>query len=70
MRKRGIVKWWSNEKGYGFITPDDGSEEIFCHFTGIKKNGPGKRNLSDGQLVEFDVVQNEKGWMAADVTSA
>ncbi|HLE77406.1 MAG TPA: cold-shock protein [bacterium] len=61
----GAVKWFSNEKGYGFITPEDGSKDVFVHFTGIE--GDGYRSLSEGQRVEFTVTQGQKGPQATGV---
>ena len=61
---RGIIKWFNNEKGYGFI---NGSvdEDIFVHYTAIKQEG--YKTLSDGQTVEFDLVRTEKGLQATNV---
>jgi len=61
----GVVKWFSPEKGYGFITPDDGSKDVFVHFSAI--TGSGYRNLEEGQRVSFDVQDGEKGPQAAEV---
>ncbi|HVM11035.1 MAG TPA: cold-shock protein [Actinomycetota bacterium] len=60
----GTVKWFSNEKGYGFISREDG-DDIFVHFSAIA--GEGYRSLQEGQQVEFDVVDGEKGQQAANV---
>ena len=61
----GVVKWFSPEKGYGFITPDDGSADVFVHFSAIE--GDGYRNLDEGQKVEFEVTQGQKGPQASGV---
>jgi len=62
----GVVKWFSAEKGFGFITPDDGSADVFVHFSAIQ--GDGYKNLDEGQKVEFDVTQGQKGPQAANIT--
>lgn len=64
MTKRGTVKWFSNQKGYGFIEYGDG-EDIFVHFTGIQMEG--FRKLSEGQVVEFRAVEGARGLQATDV---
>ena len=61
----GVVKWFSPEKGYGFITPDDGGKDVFVHFSAI--TGSGYRNLEEGQRVSFDVQEGQKGPQAAQV---
>ncbi len=61
---QGTVKWFSNEKGYGFIAGSDG-EDVFVHFSAIQ--GDGYRSLAEGQSVEFDVTDGEKGKQAANV---
>ena len=61
----GHVKWFNPEKGFGFITPEDGSADVFVHFSAI--SGEGYRNLEEGQKVEFDVTQGQKGPQAANV---
>jgi CspA family cold shock protein len=61
----GTVKWFSPEKGYGFITPEDGSADVFVHFSAIA--GAGYRNLDEGQRVEYEVTQGDKGPQAANV---
>ena len=63
----GTVKWFSRVKGYGFIQPDDGSEDIFVHYSSIV--GEGFRNLEQGQRVEFSTEDTPKGLQAADVVA-
>ena len=62
---RGTVKWFSEQKGYGFITPDEGGKDLFVHFSNIV--GEGFRNLEDGQAVEFEAAQGKKGPEAQSV---
>lgn len=62
---RGVVKWFNNQKGYGFITDDNG-EDVFVHYTAIKMEG--YKVINEGAKVEFDVVQGEKGAQAQNVT--
>jgi len=64
----GTVKWFSAEKGYGFITPEDGSRDVFVHFSGIA--GEGHRSLDEGQRVSFNAEDGEKGPRAVDVKPA
>jgi len=61
---QGTVKWFSNEKGYGFISRADG-EDVFVHFSAI--SGEGYRSLHEGQEVEFDIVDGDKGQQASNV---
>jgi CspA family cold shock protein len=63
-REVGTVKWFNGSKGYGFIERE-GEDDVFVHFSEIQ--GEGFRNLEEGQRVEFDVVQGQKGWQAAKV---
>lgn len=63
----GMVKWFSSEKGFGFLTPDDGGKDLFVHYTAIE--GEGFRNLEDGQWVEYEVTQGRKGPQAVNVRS-
>ena len=65
MRVAGTVKWFNDEKGFGFITRDDGEKDVFCHFSAIQ--GEGFRSLAEGQKVEFEVVQGAKGPAAEGV---
>lgn len=62
---RGTVKWFSERKGFGFIVPDDGSEELFVHHSNIA--GDGFKTLTDGQAVEYTAGQGKKGPEATDV---
>jgi len=61
---QGTVKWFSNEKGYGFIEREEG-DDVFVHFSAI--NMEGYKTLTEGQRVEFDIVQGDKGLQAANV---
>jgi len=65
-RVTGTVKWFNGTKGYGFIAPDDGSEDVFVHFSAIQADG--YRNLEEGDRVEFTVEEGQKGLQAAAVT--
>jgi len=62
---QGVVKWFSAEKGYGFITRDDGEGDVFVHYTAILEDG--YRTLEEGQRVSFEVVQGTKGPQAKNV---
>jgi CspA family cold shock protein len=64
-RVRGTVKWFNGEKGYGFITPEEG-EDLFVHYSEIQ--GGGFRSLNEGAKVEFEVTQGKKGKQASAVT--
>jgi cold shock protein len=62
----GVVKWFNDGKGFGFITPDDGSKDLFAHFSEIKGGG-GFRSLAENQRVEFEVKQGPKGLQASNI---
>jgi CspA family cold shock protein len=63
----GTVKWFNDAKGYGFISPDDGTEDVFVHFSSIA--GSGFRTLAEGAKVEYEVEQGQKGLQATNVTA-
>jgi CspA family cold shock protein len=63
----GTVKWFNEGKGFGFITPDDGSKDLFAHFSEIK--GTGFKTLAENQRVEFEVTQGQKGLQASNIRS-
>ena len=62
----GTVKWFNSEKGFGFIAPEDGSPDVFAHFTAI--NSGGFRSLNEGDRVSFDTKLGPKGMQAANIT--
>ena len=63
---QGTVKWFNDDKGYGFIEPDDGSDDVFVHHSGIA--GSGFKSLGEGDKVSYEVSQGQKGPQAANVT--
>lgn len=62
----GTVKWFNGDKGFGFIAPEDGSADVFAHFSAINANG--FRSLNEGDHVSYDVTQGPKGPQAANIT--
>jgi len=65
MRTTGTVKWFNDSKGFGFITPEGGAKDCFVHHSAIQ--GGGFKTLAEGERVEFEIVQGQKGPQAADV---
>jgi CspA family cold shock protein len=63
---RGKVKWFNNQKGYGFITKEDGSGDVFVHYSAVQSDG--FKSLAEGDSVEFDIVESDKGPKAANVS--
>jgi CspA family cold shock protein len=66
MAHQGTVKWFNQEKGYGFIELDDGSEDVFIHYTGIA--GSGFRSLEEGEKVTYEVTEGRRGLQASNVS--
>lgn len=65
-KQTGIVKWFSDEKGFGFISPSDGSKDLFAHHTEILSDSP-RRSLAEGALVEFETKMGPKGLQATNI---
>ena len=66
-KSTGTVKWFNDAKGFGFITPDDGGEDLFAHFSSIQMNG--FKTLKEGQKVAFEIIQGPKGKQALNITA-
>jgi CspA family cold shock protein len=64
----GTVKWFNDAKGYGFITPDDGGDDLFAHFSAIQAQG--FKSLKEGQKVQYEVTQGPKGKQASNIRPA
>ena len=65
---KGKVKWFNDQKGYGFVTPEDGSKDLFVHYQEIQ--GDGFKSLAEGQSVTYDVTEGEKGMQACNVVKS
>jgi cold shock protein len=65
-RSKGTVKWFNDSKGFGFLTQDEGGDDVFCHHSAIQAEG--FRSLAEGQKVEFEVTRGPKGLQASNVT--
>jgi cold shock protein len=68
MAQEGTVKWFNEDKGYGFISPNDGGEDLFVHYSGI--DGDGFKSLEEGAKVSYEATQGRKGMQAENVTPA
>ena len=68
VKESGTVKWFNDAKGFGFVTPDNGGEDLFAHFSAIQMNG--FKTLKEGQKVLFEITQGPKGKQATNITAA
>jgi CspA family cold shock protein len=66
--QKGTVKWFNEQKGFGFITNDNGGDDVFVHFSGIESNG--FKTLAEGQKVNFEITRGNRGMQATNVTIA
>ena len=64
---KGTVKWFNSKKGFGFITPDDGSADVFVHYSAIQGEGDDFKIIYEGDIVEYEITEGEKGPQATDV---
>ncbi len=62
---KGTIKWFSDQKGYGFVTPEGGKKDVFVHYSALQ--GEGFKSLREGEVVEFDITEGPKGEQAANV---
>ena len=67
--QEGTVKWFNDEKGFGFIQPNDGGKDVFVHFRQVNRNTPGRVSLAEGQRVSFEIGEGPKGPQAENVTA-
>lgn len=63
----GTVKWFNDAKGFGFVAPDDGGDDLFAHFSSINMSGRGFKTLKEGQKISFEVTQGAKGKQASNI---
>ncbi|MFK2823921.1 cold-shock protein [Arcobacter sp. YIC-80] len=66
--KNGTIKWFNDEKGFGFIQPEDGSKDAFVHYRQVNSTGYGRVSLEEGQKVSYETEQTDKGIQAVNVT--